>query len=222
MARTAMTPFPDHPEIRLLPEGAAFAQDCGSLVVADVHLGKSATFRARGLAVPEGDMARDFARLLALAGDCHARQLVVAGDLFHAPAGVTPELEQGLAEFLRALAIPLVLVAGNHDLKLKRLPLGLRAVPSLDLAGGIRVIHDPADAAENLPHVAGHWHPLVRIRDGRQRPLRMPCFIRRGATLVLPAFGSFTGGAAVSVAADDRIFVALRESVVELPDALTG
>lgn len=214
------TPFPDHPEIHLLPEGAAFAKDCGTLVVADVHLGKSATFRARGLAVPEGDTVRDFARLLALVRKYKAQRLLIAGDFFHAPSGVTPELVDALAKFVHELAVPLMLVTGNHDRKLKRLPLDIRQAPFIVLAGGVRVIHDPADAIPSQLNLAGHWHPVVRIQEGRKRSLRIPCFVHREQIVVLPAFGSFTGGKVIAVESDDRIFVPLRNLIVELPRTL--
>ena len=44
-----MQPFPETPHVTLLAEGAILLTDTMALVVADVHLGKSATFRARGL-----------------------------------------------------------------------------------------------------------------------------------------------------------------------------
>ena len=215
-----MKPFPEIPSISLLPEGAVFLTDFSTLVVADVHLGKSAAFRAKGLPVPEGDTARDLQRLLELARKCQATDLVIAGDLFHAPSGITPELEAALERFTGELGIPLTLVAGNHDVKLKRIPARLRSVPHLDLGDTIRIIHDPAHASGDRLHVSGHWHPVVRIPDGKRTSLRLPCFLYRNHTLVLPAFGSFTGGAILTPERGDRIFVAMREEVIELPPAL--
>ena len=212
-----MNPFPEIPSITLLPQGVVFLSDSATLVVADVHLGKSAAFRAQGLPVPEGDTVRDLQRLLDLARNCHAAHLVVAGDLFHAPSGITPLLETALAGFITELGLPITLVVGNHDVKLKQFPSQIRAVASLDLAESIRVIHDPAHASGERLHLSGHWHPVVRIPDGRRTSLRLPCFLYRNHTLVLPAFGSFTGGAILSPAPDDRVFVALREQVIELP-----
>ncbi len=162
-------------------------------------------------------MLRDFARLLTLVVKYKARRLVIAGDFFHAPAGITSELEDALGKFILDLAVPLVLVAGNHDRKLKCLPLEMRAAPSMMLAGGVRVIHDPAEAIADQLHLAGHWHPVVRICDGIQRPMRMPSFVFRSQTLVLPAFGSFTGGTIIAGERGDRVFVALRDSIIELP-----
>lgn len=215
-----MSPFPNHPSLTLLAEGAVFLTDESILVVADVHLGKSATFRARGVPVPEGDTARDFQRLSDLSKKCGARHLVIAGDLFHAPAGITPELEASLADFIKALAIPVTLVVGNHDAKLKKLPEGLNCVPHLDAASGLRIIHDPAHASGDTLHLSGHLHPVVSVRDGARTSLRMPCFIFRQRTLVLPAFGSFTGGAHMKPDAEDRVFVSLRDKVVELPSGV--
>lgn len=215
-----MSPVSAHPSLQLLPEGAVFLTSSATLVVADLHLGKAAAFRARGLPVPEGDNALDIGRLLELADKHRAARLVIAGDLFHAPAGITPELEAALRDFHEALKIPVTLVVGNHDVKLKRLPDHLHPLPGLDLEENLRVIHDPADATGDHLHLCGHLHPVVKIRDGKRTSLRLPCFLLRRNTLVLPSFGSFTGGAIIHPAPGDRIFVALRDKVVELPEAL--
>ncbi len=213
-----MNPFPEFPALTLLPEGAVFLRETATLIVADVHLGKSASFRARGLPVPEGDSARDFLRLKDLAIKHQAAQLLVAGDLFHAASGLTAELKEALAGFLQTLGVPVILVLGNHDAKIRQLPLA--CVPHLDLEGGLRVIHDPAEASGSALHLAGHLHPVVKVPDGLRTSLHLPCFLFRGRTMVLPAFGSFTGGAVVTAAPGDRIFTALRDQVVELPPAL--
>jgi uncharacterized protein len=215
-----MSLFQLTPSLALLPEGAAFLADSSTLIVADVHLGKSAAFRARGLPVPEGDNARDLGRLSELARKANAAHLVIAGDLFHSSTGITPELETALAGFMNSLGIPVTLVAGNHDIRIPRLPAGLRSVPHLEVAETLRIIHDPAHASGDRLHISGHWHPVVRIPDGKRTSLRLPCFLFRDNTLVLPAFGSFTGGAILDAKPDDRLFVALREQVVELPPAL--
>jgi uncharacterized protein len=213
-----MIPFPEYPSLTLLPEGAALLRESATLIVADVHLGKSASFRAQGLPVPEGDSARDFQRLEDLCRKHQAAQLVVAGDLFHAAAGLTQALENALADFIQNLGIPMSLVLGNHDAKIRRLPLA--CVPHLDLEDRFRIIHDPAEADGRSFHIAGHLHPVVKIPDGARTSLHLPCFLFRERTLVLPAFGSFTGGAIVTTGPEDRIFTALRNEVVELPAAL--
>jgi len=207
------------PTIQLLPEGAVLLKETSSLVIADIHLGKSATFRARGLPVPEGDTELDLTRIRNLVHETHAKRLIIAGDLFHAPAGVTEELADLLGDFISTLGIPLILICGNHDAKLKRLPVGLTAITHHDL-GTIRIVHDPKDASPDHLNIAGHWHPVARIPDGKRTSLRLPCFLFRNNTLVLPSFGSFTGGAIMEPEPGDRFFVPLRGQVVELPSGL--
>lgn len=207
------------PDIQLLPEGAAFLPTTATLIIADVHLGKSATFRARGLPVPEGDTELDLTRIRNLVHETHSEHLIIAGDLFHAPAGVTEELAELLGDFIASLVVPLTLISGNHDAKLKQLPAGLIALNHLDV-GALRILHDPKDASQDHLNIAGHWHPMVRIPDGKRTSLRLPCFLFRNNTLVLPSFGSFTGGAIMEPEPGDRFFVPLRGQVVELPSGL--
>lgn len=215
-----MSPFSENRSVSLLAEGAVILTNISTLVVADIHLGKSAVFRAKGLPVPEGDSFRDLARLVALVGKTQAAHLVIAGDLFHAPTGITPALVSALDDFIFRLGIPITLVVGNHDVKIQQLPAGLTSVPHLDLETDLRVIHDPARVNGQRLHITGHWHPVVKIPDGKRTSLRLPCFLFRNRTLVIPAFGSFTGGSILDVRPGDRVFVALRDEVVELPESL--
>jgi len=215
-----MTPWPDKPSLHLLAEGAVWLEDCHTLVVADVHLGKAAAFRASGLPVPEGDNARDLERLRVLCGKHAARRLIIAGDLFHSSLGMSSDLEQMLGDFLTSLGIPVLLVIGNHDARLAKFPPTLQTTTAFEHTG-IRIIHDPADATPGVLNLSGHWHPVVRIPDGRRTSLRLPCFLLRGELLVLPSFGSFTGGAVIEKCPGDRYFVTLRDQVIELPENLT-
>lgn len=203
----------------LLPGGAVFLPETSTLVVADLHLGKSAVFRAKGLPLPEGDVARDLSRLAELARLHGAAELVIAGDLFHGPVGITPVIEEELGRLMAKLTCPLRLVEGNHDAKIRELPCGLIAEPMIERAG-LRILHDPKDADGAQLSLAGHWHPIARIPDGKRTSLRLPCFLLRKHTLILPAFGSFTGGAVMDPEKGDRFFVPLRDKVVEAPPEL--
>ncbi len=50
----------------LLPDRAIYWEKRATLLVADVHLGKGAAFRAMGVPVPAGNSAKDLKRLSAL------------------------------------------------------------------------------------------------------------------------------------------------------------
>lgn len=201
--------------LRLLPSKAVMLSD-RTLVVADLHLGKATAFQARGLPVPEGHSASDLQRLLNLCGEHAAERLVINGDLFHSRGGFTPQIGSLVQEWIERLAIPVELVIGNHDAKLKNLPPALTVVHHASYAG-FHIVHDPEDAPTDHPSLAAHWHPVARIGDGHQRPLKMPCYLLRGSMLVLPSFGEFTGGSFIKPQAGDRCFVAPAGRLIEVP-----
>lgn len=206
--------------MELGPEGSVYLKECRALVVADLHLGKAAAFRAGGLPVPEGDVERDLHRLELICGQyAEVDEVVVAGDLFHSQAGLTEDIAEQLRGSIQRLRRPVSLVLGNHDRKVKSLPDGLRVVDALE-RDGVRIIHDPADADGTGLVIAGHWHPVVKLRAGGRSALRLPCFLLRGNLLILPSFGSFTGGRIMDLEPGDRCFVAMRDEVVELPSGL--
>lgn len=206
-------------EVVLLPERALYWPGAATLVVADLHWGKAATFRAAGIPVPGGATGADLARLdLALERTC-ARRLVVLGDLFHARAGriatrTLTELRRwrGLRETLE-----IQLVRGNHDRHAGDPPADLRinCVDAPAFMPPFVLRHEPGDVAGGYV-LAGHVHPgIVLAGPGLQRA-RLPCFWLGPRGAVLPAFGSFTGFGPVDPAPGDRIFVLADDEVLAL------
>ena len=221
----AAAPDADSADILLLPGRAAWMPATRTLLAADLHLGKAATFRRAGIPVPEGSAQRDLARLAGLVRDMAAARLVVLGDLFHAKSGCT---EQVFAEFTgMRRTIPdteVVLVVGNHDRAIGRLPAGLgidSCLRSLD-EPPFHFVHEPAAPLPDLDHdrrcftIAGHLHPTVAIRGTGGDRLTDRCFVAEPALLVLPAFGSFTGGHRVTPADGLRLWIARDDGVAEV------
>src|SRR5689334_22573606 len=64
-----------------------------ALFVADVHLGKAASFRAGGVPLPRGGTQADLARLGSLMARTGAERLFVLGDFLHARAGRVAALD---------------------------------------------------------------------------------------------------------------------------------
>jgi len=216
------------PHVLLLPGRAALIPDSATLLVADVHLGKAATFRHAGIPVPEGSAQRDLARLVRLVLERRVRRLLVLGDLFHAGPGCTPAV---FAEFAaargRIAGTEVLLVRGNHDRSVGPLPaaLGIDAcLPRLD-EPPFAFVHDPADAAAAEPGpcvVAGHLHPTVAVRGRGGDRLADRCFVARDGLVVLPAFGSFTGGRRIPPEPGMRLWLARDDGVVEVTGIAAG
>ena len=205
-------------ELQLLPEGAAFDAARGLLFVSDLHLGKTAVFRDSGIALPEGPDDRILARLAALILKTEPTSLVVLGDVFHARSPSTQQVVEKLAQLRSGL--PWLVVPGNHD---RRVPWA-EWLPSAeildegDLMGPWCVRHFPPQESGS-PTLCGHLHPGVAFGPSRQRKVKLPCFWQRRGTLILPAFGDFTGLKLIDREANDRVWVTIRDQVTEVPSA---
>lgn len=173
----------------------------GRVLVADVHLDKAATFQRAGLAVPLGDELRDLERLAAVARRHDAREIIVLGDLVHAPPRRGGPTEHAVLRWAAAHPdLDLSVLLGNHDRDAaRRLAHWPVTWITGDHALGPFVLrHEPVPARRgDAFELAGHLHPVLRLRDGNRDAMRLPGFWQRPGGLVLPAFGSFTGGHAV-------------------------
>lgn len=210
-------------EIVLLPGRAAFLPASATLLVADLHLGKAATFRKAGIPVPEGSAQRDLARLADLVVRHAVRRLIVLGDLFHARTGCTEQVQAEFAAMRsQVLGAEVVLVLGNHDRPLGTIPasLGIDAVVSSLDEPPLHFVHEPATAIDtagrDLFTIGGHLHPTVSIRSPIGDRIADRCFVAEPATLVLPAFGSFTGGHRITPTADTRVWIARDDGVADV------
>ncbi len=216
----------------LLPERALWLPAHDAVLVADLHWGKAAAFRAAQVPVPAGTTADDLARLSQLLSVTEASRLVVLGDLLHAREGRHSATLARIAEWReRHAGVRLDLVRGNHDARAGDPPasLGIACHDGPLAIGGLLGVHDPASAGERRRDpgcerpgadvaqdrdgatpgytVAGHLHPTVVLRGpGRQR-LRLPCFVVGPDRALLPAFSSFTGGGMYEPTDGDRCYV---------------
>lgn len=210
-------------DVVLLPGRAAFLPASATLLVADLHLGKAATFRKAGIPVPEGSSQADLARLARLVHETSARRLVIVGDLFHAKSGCTDRV---FAEFTATrrqfTATEVLLVIGNHDRTLGKVPatLGIDACLPHLADGEWHFVHEPFAPLTCSDHagftISGHLHPTVSIRSPGGDQIADRCFVAEATTLVLPAFGSFTGGHRVTPAPGLRLWIARDDGVAEV------
>jgi uncharacterized protein len=102
----------------------------------------------------------------------------------------------------------MTLIRGNHDKRAGDPPadLGIEVVAEPLLMGPFALQHEP-DAHPSHHVLAGHVHPVYRLRGKGRQSLRLPCFQLGPRVSLLPAFGAFTGGYRVEPDANHRILV---------------
>jgi uncharacterized protein len=194
-----------HRGLSLLVERAVWHPPSRTLWVADVHLGKAAAYRALGQPAPAGSTQENLSRLTALIDAHRALRVVFLGDLFHARESHAATSRLLLEWRSRHSDLALVLVRGNHDLRAgdPALEMGIEMASEPFASEALEGRHHPlaedeAADAQGATVLAGHIHPIVRMRGPGRDSLRFPCFLLQGRQVVLPAFGEFTGGAHAS------------------------
>ena len=203
-------------DVALLPERALFWSRTRTLIAADLHWGKSTSFRAAGIPVPEGTTLDDLIRLDSALVRTGADRLIVLGDLFHARAGrIATRTLAELRQWRCECDVEVLLVRGNHDRHAGDPPDDLRinCVNAPAFVPPFVLRHEPARSPEGYT-LAGHLHPGLVLTGPALQVERLPCFLLGPQVAVLPAFGSFTGFARLVPAATDRAFVIAGDEVL--------
>ncbi len=177
-----------------LGSGALWWPEEALLVASDLHLGKSERIARRGgPLLPPFETADTLARLAADIERTGARTVVCLGDSFDdGPAA--DDLAPAAARAILSLQAGRrwIWIAGNHD----PAPLSLGGTHAGTLRHGpltFRHIAQAGAASEVSGEVSGHFHPKARLAARGQAIVR-PCFLVDEARVILPAYGTFTGG----------------------------
>ncbi|GAB4472690.1 MAG: ligase-associated DNA damage response endonuclease PdeM [Elainellaceae cyanobacterium] len=180
--------------LQLLPEKAVYVPDYDLLLVADVHLGKSEAFQSLGVPIPNHVNQDTLDRLRNLCDRLSPKTLIVLGDLFHSPRGLDDAILQSWVHFTETCGTTVQVILGNHDRAIATI-LSAYAIPFHTHPveyPGLVLSHEPADVLDCV-NLCGHIHPCLLLKT-RLDTLRLPCFFLERHRLILPSFGSFTGG----------------------------
>ncbi|MGZ0715756.1 ligase-associated DNA damage response endonuclease PdeM [Pseudomonas palleroniana] len=202
-------------ELWLLPDKAMYWPARRCLLIADAHFGKASAYRSLGQPVPQGTTQENLAKLEQLLAAFACEQVIFLGDFLHGPGSHA----SGTLGALRAWRerhhdLSLTLIRGNHDKRAGDPPADLRieVVPEPLLMGPFALQHEP-DAHTSHHVLAGHVHPVYRLRGKGRQSLRLACFQIGKRISLLPAFGAFTGGYPVSSSDDEQVFVIADQGV---------
>lgn len=168
-----------------LPSGALHWRAERLLCVSDLHFGKSERLARRGGPLLPPYETR--ATLLRLESDLEAsgaRVVVCLGDSFDDLAAADGLVGEDRLWLIRLMAgRRWIWIEGNHDAG----PTDLGGTHLAELAlGGLVFRHIGGGAGHE---VSGHYHPKARLAGKAYR-----AFLADGQRLILPAYGTFTGG----------------------------
>ncbi len=172
--------------------GALYLPDEKTLVVSDMHLEKGTSWASRGIFLPPYDSRQTLTALKSVIAHYQPETLVYLGDSFH-DAGGHGRLDVDVLDVLTGICASQCTfwITGNHD---PEIPDTLPGQSCSELAiGAFRLVHIPGRTLDETGEIAGHLHPVATV-VGRGRAVKRRCFITDGQRMILPAFGSYTGG----------------------------
>ena len=160
------------------------------LCVSDLHLGKSDRLARRsGVMTPPYDTADTLFRLQSEIEALAPKIVICLGDSFD-DMQASDSLDAAQSACLCRLQAgrQWIWIEGNHDPG----PVQFSGAHLAEYRDGPLVFRHIAEA-EAEAEVCGHYHPKAAVSVGR-RHITRPCFLYDQHRVILPAFGTFTGG----------------------------
>lgn len=173
-----------------LGSGALWWGEQRLLVVSDLHLGKTERILRRGgPSLPPYETRDTLIRLENDLNATNAATVVCLGDSFDdvEAARTLPEADRLWINRLQA-GRRWVWIEGNHDpgpIDLGGTHLAELPLPPLTF----RHIAESGKSGE----ISGHYHPKVRVQT-RLRSITRPAFLIDSDRVIMPAYGTYTGG----------------------------
>lgn len=188
-----------------------------ALLVADLHLEKASFYARQGQMLPPYDSRATLDELAELIEKSRAEKIFCLGDNYHDDGGEA-RLESTAADLLQKLTrnIQWIWISGNHDRDVSGLWGG--KIMAEWTGGGIALRHE-ATADTNLHEISGHFHPKLRV-PVRGRHVSRRCFVKGERHLIMPAFGSLTGGMTADHPAIEEAVAGPAEAIIALKEKL--
>ena len=187
-------------KLAALGTGALWWADQKTLTVSDLHLGKSERIaRLGGPLLPPFEVQETLSRLEQDIADTGAKTVICLGDSFDDTEASRRLDTETLDRLIRLQAgRKWIWIEGNHDPG----PLGLPGEHLAESSLGPLTFRHIADA-DPRGEISGHYHPKISIRGQSRR-----CFLYDETRVILPAYGTYTGGLKATTPALNDLFKA--------------
>lgn len=211
--------FPFRGEIlHALASGALYWPSQKLLCVSDLHFGKAQRYAQHGASpLPPYEVHETLERLEKDITQTKPETLICLGDSFD-HLGASDDLDHQARDWIARLqrGLSWIWIEGNHDPD----PTGHGGSHLKDC--GIqplifRHISQADDGASG--EVSGHYHPKATIKT-KGRAITRRCFIVDSSRLVMPAYGTYTGGLSVNAKPLNDLFAANALCILTGPRAL--
>ncbi len=206
----------------VFPERCLYWEEKNTLIISDLHLGKTGHFRKAGIGIPQDIYKADLQRLISMLYLCKAERLIIVGDFTHST--INKELELFLKWRKDFSLLKIDLVKGNHDILEQSwytdAAITLHEHQLLEAGFLFRHEDNYKNADKQTAGAAftfcGHIHPGIILKGSGKQSLRFPCFHFSNHTCILPAFSRFTGTYTVKPQKGDTVYVITGNDIIRI------
>jgi len=158
-------------------------------IISDLHFEKGSSYSPFGSFLPPYDTSETLEKLAYSCEKIRPETILFLGDVYHDKMSESRMNKQDWDAWNKILTdYQIIWVEGNHDpnsapenidnhIEYKREKIHFRHVAEND----------------TFAEISGHYHPVVEINH-KQQKIRRPCFIVSENKIILPSYGTFTGG----------------------------
>ncbi|MBB00464.1 MAG: phosphoesterase [Saprospirales bacterium] len=186
-----------------------------TLILGDLHFGRSSHFQRAGIALTEETHRKDLLRLKRLLEKYKPSTVYFLGDLFHSEYNAAWQSFSNL--IMSFYAIKFVLIQGNHDILYRSNyeKAGIEVLPFIQ-EEGLLFNHEPIEEASGHGVLCAHIHPGIIMRGKAKQRLKLPCFYVEEDQMILPAFTLLAGMKVLRPQRNVRVYLPMGESVQEV------
>ena len=177
-------------EIIFGPEAIIYLPEFETLVVSDLHFEKGSFFASFFSPLPLYDTVETIDCLEKAIAKYQPKRIIALGDSFH-DFNAGERLSEDTVKRLNNMcnkSDEWIWILGNHDKFFPENICGQKA--QMVKLGNLHFSHE---LINQVPLVIGHFHPKMRVSTSHQR-VTGKCFIYDNGLLIMPSFGTYTGG----------------------------
>jgi len=176
-------------EFYAYPNKSLYWKRLKTLIVSDLHLGKSISYAKNKQYLPPYDTNEILKKLFVSLDEIKPRNLIIVGDLLHDIFSYLSLKDQDYKDLNQYMEnTDFIWIRGNHD---KNTQIdGFKNFTNYEIDKFL-FTHIPIETS--LFQICGHYHPKVKISH-RGKTIFKTSFVHNEKILILPSFGVLTGG----------------------------
>ena len=176
-------------EFHAYPNKSLYWKRLNTLIVSDLHIGKSISYAKNKQFLPPYDTKEILSELFVSLDKIKPSNLIIVGDLFHdffSTLSLKDQDHKSLSQYMEN--INFIWIKGNHD---KNIQIeGFKNFKNYKIDKFL-FTHIPIETS--LFQICGHYHPKVKISH-RGKTIFKTTFVHNEKIFILPSFGILTGG----------------------------